>query len=71
MPLPPRLQRYDSLIDLLVEQLAREMETPDVKTPARMQVPVGVSSTQHDHDQYDHGEFRTAAEPAATNPPLP
>jgi len=47
MPLPPRLQRYDRLIDYLVEELVREtQEEAEMKTPAGLRIPAGADVSQ-------------------------
>jgi hypothetical protein len=51
VPLPGRLQRYDSLIDLLVEQLVREVAIAKTETPAGSSPPAGANSTQDEHAQ--------------------
>ena len=40
MALPAQLQRYDSLIDLVVEQLVREIEADSQPTNAREPAPL-------------------------------
>ncbi len=43
MALPNNLARYDGLIDMVVEQLVREIEqVAEMKTPTGSRLPVGV-----------------------------
>src|SRR5207244_11070531 len=68
MALPPRLQRYDRLIDYLVEGLVRETQdgTPQKATPPDRGNGGGVCSRSKLKDGPNDGNSRTAGDPAAT-----
>jgi hypothetical protein len=67
MALPTHLQRYDGLIDLLVEQLVREIgEEGLFEAPGRGGTRPGVNLQQQDDQQ--HVEAYASAARAANSP---
>jgi hypothetical protein len=74
VPLPGRLQRYDSLLDELARYYARAAVdhfiagelSSETKTPAGSRLPAGVN-LQQDHDHDEHADARTAAPGVATS----
>jgi hypothetical protein len=69
MPLPSHLQRYHSLIDRLVEELVREMQELDVKTPAGHDSD-GRDFSTADQQRDEHLTTAGATATAARHPPL-
>jgi hypothetical protein len=55
MALPAHLQRYDQLIDLLVEALLREDEEAQTEAATGTSPPAAADSSTHGHEQHaDH-----------------
>jgi hypothetical protein len=61
MALPAHLARYDSLLDLLAEQLVAEMLAGTyTKTPPGHDSG-GVTHHQHEHEQHSNGHMSLAS----------
>jgi hypothetical protein len=64
--LPARLQRYDGLIDYLVEQLMREVADPKKETPDQVTTGAGADLPRLDQHEQDLDEAYKRAPSAAT-----
>jgi hypothetical protein len=70
MALPPHLAKFDSLLDLVADAIAAELEDgrPQMETPAQPAKLAGVGSTTPQQEDLNHAHVASAALDGAIRP---